>query len=58
MSEVPLNLRLAKLEIRVQGSAVERGGNNLKGFKDFRIENVSSQGQHLALTGSFFILPS
>jgi len=34
-------------------SAAERGENNLNGFKDFRTENCSSQGQNLALTGSF-----
>jgi len=32
-------------------SACERGGNNYKGFKDFRTENGSSQGQNLAVTG-------
>jgi len=31
----------------------ERVGINLNGFKDFRTENGSSQGQDLALTGSF-----
>jgi len=31
-------------------AACERRGNNLKGFKDFRGENGSSQGQSLALT--------
>jgi len=29
----------------------ERRGNTLTGFPDFRIENGSSQGQNLALTG-------
>ena len=29
------------------------GGNNLDGFKNFRTENGSSQGQNMALTGSF-----
>ena len=32
-------------------TAAERGGNTLKGFKDVRTENGSSQGQNLALTG-------
>ena len=31
-------------------SATERGGNNLTGFKDFHLENGSSQGQNLALS--------
>ena len=31
----------------------KRVGNNLNGFKDFRTGNDSSQGQNLALTGSF-----
>jgi len=31
----------------------ERVGNNLNGFKDFRTENGSSQGQNLAFTGLF-----
>ena len=33
----------------------ERVANNLNGFKDFRTENGSSQGQNLALTGSFVL---
>jgi len=32
-------------------TSVERGGNNLNGFRDFRTENGSSQGRNLALTG-------
>ena len=36
-----------------QSSTGERGGNNLNGFKNFRTENGSSQGQNLALTGLF-----
>jgi len=38
---------------RLSAAAAERGGNNLKGRDDFRAENGSSQGQNLALTGSF-----
>jgi len=34
-------------------TAAERGGNNLKGFKDFHTGNGSSRGQNLALTGAF-----
>jgi len=33
--------------------AAERGGGNLKGFKDFRTENGSSQGQILVLNVLF-----
>ena len=36
----------------VNGEAMGRG-KNLHGLKDFRTENGSSQGQNLALTGSF-----
>jgi hypothetical protein len=36
-------------------SAAERGGNTFNGFKDFRIENGSSQGQLLALSYSLRI---
>ena len=36
-----------------QGSSVERRGNNLNSFKDFRTENGSRRGQNLAVTGSF-----
>jgi len=32
-------------------ATAERGGSNLKGCEDLCLENVSSQGQHLALTG-------
>jgi len=42
-----------KSERRVWRTAVERGGNNVNGFKDCRTENGSSQGQNLALTGLF-----
>ena len=42
ISEVTQGLRRA---------AVERGGNNSDGSKDFRAENGSSQGHNLALTG-------
>ena len=34
-------------------TASERGGNNVEGFTDFRTEDGSSPGQHLALTGLF-----
>ena len=34
-------------------SAGERRVDNFNGFKDFRTENGSSQGQNLALTGLF-----
>jgi len=37
-------------------AAAEQGGNTLHGSQDFRIENGSSQGQKLALTG--LIVPS
>jgi len=35
-------------------SAVERGRNNSNGFTDFHLNNGSSQGQDLALTGLWF----
>jgi len=38
-------------------SAGERGGDDSNGFKDFRTENGSSQGQKLVLTG-FFVASS
>jgi len=37
----------------VAPSAVEPGGDDLKGFKYFRLKNGSSQGPNLALTGLF-----
>jgi len=36
-----------------QRTASERRGINLNGFKDFRTDNGSSQGQNLALNGLF-----
>ena len=35
------------------GIASDRRGNTLDTFKDLHLENGSSQGQHLALTGVF-----
>ena len=35
---------------RIQRAATDREGNNLKDFKDFNLENGSSQGHNLALT--------
>jgi len=44
----------SRLEVKCgRRTAVERGGNNLNVFNDFRTENGSSQGQNLALTGLF-----
>ena len=33
--------------------AAKRGGNDLNGFKDFRIENVSRQDRHPAFSAAF-----
>jgi len=35
-------------------TSIREGGENLKGFKDFRTENGSSQDHNLALTGLVF----
>jgi len=40
-------------EVPLYDTAVERMGNNLKGVKNFRTENGSSQGPNLALTVLF-----
>ena len=39
--------------MRFRVAAAEQGGNDLKGFKDFRTENGPSRGHNLALTGLF-----
>jgi len=38
------------MQRRAREPAVERGGNNLTGFKDVHLKNDSSQGQNLTLT--------
>ena len=45
--------RPQRLRQRRRGATPCAGGNNLQGFKNFRTKNGSSQGQNLALTGSF-----
>jgi len=53
MSEVPLYPHKLRSLKHTRATAAERKGNNVNGFKDFRTENGSSEGQNLALTDSF-----
>ena len=45
------SLLLLPISPALPRTAVDREGNNLNDFKDFRTENGSNQGQNLALLG-------
>ena len=47
------HLSIRRGTVRTGGTAAERGGNDLKGCEDFRIENGSRRGLNLALTVLF-----
>ena len=51
ISYLERNKRKFVLDVQVVSqSSAERGGNKLKGFKDFPTGNGSDQGQNLAVT--------